>query len=186
MLSITIPDTPATEMWNEETNEFVSVPARKGATIQLEHSLISISKWESKWHKSYLSSRERTVEETLDYIRCMTLSKDVDPELYQRLSADNFREIDAYIKNPMTATTVKSKPGKGPSRRIVTSEIIYSWMIDAEIPFSCEKWHLNRLLMLIQVRNEQAKPGKNMSKKSILKDNAALNAARKSKMKTRG
>lgn len=186
MLPITIPDTPATEMWNEETNEFVSVPARKGATIQLEHSLMSISKWESKWHKSYLSTKQKTVEEYLDYIRCMTLTKDVDPDIYQRLSEENFRQINNYIQDSMTATTVHSRNKKGPSMRIVTSEIIYSWMIDAEIPFSCEKWHLNRLLMLIQVRNEQANPGKKMSKKSIMKDNTALNAARRQKLRSKG
>ena len=187
MLQLTIPDAPEKEMWDENRNEFVLVPACKGATIQLEHSLKTVSKWESKWHKSFISTREKTTEEFIDYIRCMTLTKDVRPELYNNLTVENLKEIDAYIKDPMTATTIKRKPGKGPSRKIITSEQIYSWMVDAEIPFDpCEKWHLNRLLVFIEVRNASADPGKKMSKKSIMKNNSALNAARRAKMHSKG
>ena len=174
-------------MWNDDTEEFVTVPGCKGATIQLEHSLISVSKWEAKWHKSYSSTKEKTVEEAIDYIRCMTLTKDVRPEVYEHLTLDNLKQVDAYINDPMSATKIRRKQGKGASRRIVTAEIIYSWMIDAEIPFEpCQKWHLNRLLMLIEVCNERSNPGKKMSPKKILKDNAALNAARRKKMGTKG
>ena len=186
MLQLTIPDAPEETMWDESTEEFVTRPGCKGATIQLEHSLISVSKWESKWHKSYLSTRERTVEEAIDYIRCMTLTKDVRPEVYEHLTVENIKQVDAYIKDPMSATTIKRKPGKGPTRKIITSEVIYSWMIESEVPFSCEKWHLNRLLTLIEVRNERSNPGKKMSPKSVMKNNAALNAARRSKMHSKG
>lgn len=186
MLQLIIPDAPATEYWDEDKNEFVVQPASKGATIQLEHSLISVSKWESKWHKSFISTKEKTAEEFIDYIRCMTLTKDVKPEIYLNLTTDNLSEIDAYIKDPMTATTIKRKPGKGASNKIITSEQIYSWMISCEIPFSCEKWHLNRLLTLIEVCNANANPGKKMNPKSIMKNNTALNAARRSKMHSKG
>ena len=186
MLQLNVPAAPAEEMFDESTQEFVIRPSFNGATIQLEHSLVSISKWESKWHKAYLNNKEQTPEEFLDYIRCMTLTKDVKPEVYDHLTVDNIKQIQEYITNPMSATVIKKRPGKGPSRKIITSEVIYSWMIDNEIPFSCEKWHLNRLMMLLQVCGERANPGKKMSKKSILKDNAALNAARRKQMGSLG
>lgn len=186
MLQLKIPDAPDTELWDENVEEFVPRPGCKGATLQLEHSLIAVSKWESKWHKSFFSTREKTVEETIDYIRCMTLNKDVRPEVYEHLTLENLKEVNDYIQDPMTATTIKRKPGKGPSRKIVTSEVIYSWMIGCEIPFTCEKWHLNRLLMLIEVCNEQNAPAKKMSKKSIMKNNASLNAARRNAMHSKG
>ena len=185
-LPLTIPDAPETEFWDERRNEFVLRPAIKGATIQLEHSLLSVRKWESKWHKSFTSTREKSVAEFIDYIRCMTLTKNVRPEVFDILTADNLREIDAYIKDPMTATTIKRKPGKGPSRRIITAERIYSWMIDCEIPWEAERWHLNQLLTLIEVRNAEAEPSKKMSPKALMKSNTALNAARRSKMGSKG
>ena len=187
MLQLVIPPSPATELWDENKLEFVPQPEFKGATIQLEHSLMTVSRWESKWHKSYTNTKDKTVEETIDYIRLMTLSKNVDPDVYNHLTIENFKEINRYINDPMTATTIKRKPGKGPSRKIVTAEVIYSWMIDAEIPFEpCEKWHLNRLLALIEVRGAMANPGKKMSPKSIMKSNAALNASRRAKMHSKG
>lgn len=188
MLQLTIPAAPESELWDEDKCEFVPQPGFRGAVIQLEHSLIAVSRWESKWHKSFSSTLEKTPEEFIDYIRCMTLTKNVDPMVYNYLTMDNLRQIDQYIKDPMTATTVKRKPGKGrgPSRKIVTSEQIYSWMIDCEIPWEAEKWHLNRLMTLIEVRNASANPGKKMSPKSILKSNSALNAARRSQMHTKG
>lgn len=186
MLQLTIPPAPATELWDEDKCEFVTQPAFNGASIQLEHSLIAVSKWESKFHKSFSSTKEKTAEEFLYYIQCMTISKNVDNSVYEHLTVENLKDIDSYIKDPMTATTIRRKPGKGPSNKIVTSEQIYSWMIDAEIPWNAEKWHLNRLLTLIEVRNASANPGKKMSPKSIMKNNAALNAARRSKMQSKG
>lgn len=186
MLQLTIPDVPETEFWDEDRCEFVIRPAIKGATIQLEHSLVAISKWESKWHKSFISTRDKTPEEFIDYIRCMTLTKNIQPELFEALTEDNLKAIEKYMTDPMTATTVKRKPGKAPSRKIITSEQIYSSMIDAEVPFCCEKWHINRLFMLLEVRGASADPGKKMSPKSIMKSNAALNAARRRKMHSKG
>lgn len=187
MLQLTIPDAPAASFWDENKEVFVEVPECKGAVVQLEHSLISISKWESKWHKSYLSTKEKTPEEIIDYIRCMNLTKNVRPEVFDHLTEENIKQVFDYINDPMTATTIKRKPGKGASRKVITSEQIYSWMIDAEMKVDYfDKWHINRLLTMIELRNIGANPGKKMSQKNIMKDNAALNAARRAKSHSRG
>ena len=178
MLTITIPEQ---ELFNELTNEFVSTKAR---TIQLEHSLVSISKWESKWNKPFLSKDEKTIEQTLDYIQCMTITQNIDPMVYRFLTDDNIRDINDYIDAPMTATTF---PDKGSiSREIITSEVIYYWMISLNIPMECQKWHLNRLLTLIRVCNVKNAPAKKMSRKEIMNRNAALNAARRKKLNSKG
>lgn len=186
MLQLVVPDSQDEEFWDENNCEFVIKPGCKGGTLQLEHSLLSVSKWESKWHKVYSSPKPKTVEEIIDYIRCMTINKDARPELYDHLTIDNLQEVDKYINDPMTATKISRKPGKGTTRKEISSELIYSWMIDCEIPFSCEKWHLNRLLTLIGVCNERNAPSKKMSKKSLMKQNASLNAARRGQMHTKG
>lgn len=178
MLTITIPEQ---ELFNELTNEFVSTKAR---TIQLEHSLVSISKWESKWNKPFLSKDEKTIEQTLDYIQCMTITQNIDPMVYRFLTDDNIRDINDYIDAPMTATTF---PDKGStSREIITSEVIYYWMISLNIPMECQKWHLNRLLTLIRVCNVKNAPVKKMSRKEIMNRNATLNAARRKKLNSKG
>ena len=159
MLTITIPEQ---ELFNELTNEFVRT---KSHTIQLEHSLVSLSKWESKWNKPFLSKDDKTIEQTLDYIQCMTITQNIDPMVYRFLTDENIRDINDYIDAPMTATTF---PDKGyPSREIITSEIIYYWMISLNIPMECQKWHLNRLLTLIRVCNVKNAPAKKMSRKEI-------------------
>lgn len=168
------------EQYNEETNEFVTI---KPQTIKLEHSLVSISRWESKWHKPFLSS-DKTREEVLDYIRCMTINQ-VDPTVYFSLSAKNFQDINDYIQDSMTATTIKKMPGMH-NNETVTSELIYYWMVAYEIPFECEKWHINRLLTLIKICNIKNQPAKNMSKREIIEQNRALNAARRQKWHTKG
>lgn len=181
MLQITIPDE---EFWDEAKEEFVYV---KGQTLQLEHSLISISKWEAKWHKSFLSSKQPiTQEETVDYIRCMTITKNVDPSVYERLSTANYKEINDYMAETMTATFFREDKSQRSSREPVTAELIYYWMISLGIPMECQKWHLNRLLTLIQVCNVKNAPPKKRSKKEILSQNAALNAARRKQFGTRG
>lgn len=180
MLQITI---PATEQFNEETNEFVTTKAQ---TLQLEHSLISLSKWESKWCKSFIDSKDKTTEETLDYVRCMTLTSNVKPEVYQCLTQQNIADINAYIDAPMTATVFNNMGDKGGQKDVITSELIYYWMIANNIPFECEKWHLNRLITLIRVCNIKNAPPKKMSKRDIMSRNAALNAARRQKMNSRG
>ena len=180
MLNISI---PATELWDEKNEEFIYV---KEQSLQLEHSLVSISKWESKHCKPYLSTREKTDEETLDYIRCMTLTQNVKPIVYKCLSQKNMKEILDYIDAPMTATTFSESDAKRGGGELVTSEIIYYWMIAFGIPFECRKWHLNRLLTLIKVCSIKSKSPRRMSRRDIAKQNTAINALRKKRYGTRG
>lgn len=180
MLVITI---PATEMFDENKQEFFTLEEQK---LQLEHSLVSLSKWESKWCKAFLTKNEKTIEETLDYIRCMTITQNVDPSVYSRLTRSNIEEINNYIAAPMTATTFNENGQKSNNREIVTSELIYYWMIALNIPMECQKWHLNRLLTLIRVCNIKNTPPKKMSKRDIASRNASLNAARRKKLNTKG
>lgn len=175
MLRITVLED---EQWDERKQEFVY---KKGQTLQLEHSLISLSKWESKWCKPFLSRQEKTLEETLDYIKCMTLTQNVDPDVYNYLTTDNIKQINQYIDAPMTATTISEKATGRANREQVTAELIYYWMIALNIPFECQKWHLNRLLTLIRVCNIKNQPPKKRSKKDLLKHHAAVNAARRKK-----
>lgn len=181
MLQIVVPISP--EGWDERRQEFV---APRTQILQLEHSLVSLRKWESKWCKPFLSKTDKTDEEVLDYVKCMTLTQHVDPEIYDHLTADNYREINKYIEAPMTATTFsEDKTSKG-SREIVTAELIYHWMIALNIPFECQKWHLNSLLTLIRVCNIKNSPPKKMSKSDLMRRNAALNASRRRQHNSRG
>lgn len=180
MLKITIPED---EYFDESTQSFVYV---KKETLQLEHSLVSISKWEAKWNKPFLSQDEKTLEETIDYIKCMTVTQNVRPSVYERLTNKNFEEINAYIEAPMTATTFSEDKTKRASREIITSEIIYYWMIAHNIPSEYQKWHLNRLLTLIRVCNIKNAPPKKMSKRDTMRRNASLNAARRKRLNSRG
>lgn len=180
MLQITI---PAVELWDERKQEFVTT---KEQTLQLEHSLVSISKWESKWCKPFLSKQEKTFEETLDYIKCMTITQNVDPEVYNYLTTKNIEEINNYINAPMTATYFSDDKIAKTSREQITAELIYYWMIALNIPFECQKWHLNRLLTLIKVCNIKNQPPKKRNRKEIMSRNTALNAARKKQLNTKG
>ena len=180
MLTITIPER---ELWDEEREELVSV---KEQTLQLEHSLVSLSKWESKWKKPFLTKEDKTPEETIDYIRCMTLTPNVKPEVYKCLTHDNITKINNYISDPMTATTINMHGLSKGGKEIVTSELVYYWMVALNIPFECQKWHLNRLITLIQVCNVKNTPPKKMSKRDIMSRNAALNAARRKKYNSKG
>lgn len=182
MLTITIPDK---EAWDEINECFMTV---KGQTISLEHSLVSISKWESKWHKPFLENKDLSTEEILDYIRCMTLTKNVNPEIYNMLDNDTVKQITDYISNPMTATWFTEKEGnkrKG-KNQVITSEIVYYWMVSLQIPMECQRWHFNRLMTLIRVCNEKNAPQKKMSKREIMNKNRALNEARKRSLNTNG
>lgn len=179
MLKITI---PARETFNEITQEFVTI---KEQHLQLEHSLVSISKWESKWRKPFLSDKNKSNEEIIDYIRCMNITQNVDPNVFLFLTNSNLKEINDYIDSPMTATWF-NESNKKTNREIITSEIIYYWMISLNIPFECQKWHLNRLLTLIKVCSEKNAPSKKMSKREIMTRNKALNEARRKASHSKG
>lgn len=180
MLKIII---PSIEKYDEEKNEFIY---SKEQILELEHSLVSISKWESKWHKAFLSNTEKTSEETIDYIKCMTLNK-VSDDIYSYLSNDVIEQVKNYIDEPMTATTINHNKTNGSSKHeITTSELIYYWMIALTIPFECQKWHLNRLLTLINVCNIKNSPPKKMSRREAMQRNKSVNAARKAKMNSGG
>lgn len=179
MLEITV---APREYYDEANNQFITVPEQK---LVLEHSLISLSKWESKWHIEFLSDKARTVEQQIDYIRCMTVNKSVNQMAYYGLTKKQLAEIGAYIEDPMTATkfTDDQRPGR---KKIITSEVIYSWMVDLGIPVEFERWHLNRLITLIRVLNETHKPKKKMSKKDTFDKYEELNAKRRAKTGTKG
>lgn len=180
MLTITI---PAREMFDDRTQTFLST---KEQTLQLQHSLVSLSKWESKWHKPFLAKQDKTNEELTDYIRCMTVTQNVDPVVYNGLTKKNIDEIKAYIDDPMTATTFHNIPQNGNNGELPTSELIYYWMISHNIPMECQKWHLNRLLTLIRICNVKNAPAKKMNRKDVINRYAALNAARRNKMNSKG
>lgn len=174
---------PALEFWDEKREEFVLVGEQ---TLSLEHSLISISKWEAKWHKRFLSKETKSYEETIDYIRCMTLTQKVNPVVYYSLTEENLRKINHYIEDPMTATSFNDEKKSGGSGEAVTSELIYYWMVSFRIPWECEKWHLARLLTLIRICEIKNQPPKKRSRREILANNAALNAARRKRLNSKG
>lgn len=180
MLQLTI---PAIELWDERVERFVN---REALTLELEHSLVSLSKWESKWCKAFLGKAEKTDEEVRDYVRCMTLTPNVDPDIYNYLTNENWEQINNYIQAPMTATTfAEDKTARG-GRKIITSEVIYSWMFSLQISMECQYWHLNKLLTQIRACSVLNQSPKKMSKRDIMSQNAALNAARRQKLGSKG
>ena len=182
MLRITI---PATEYFNEETNEFIS--GGDAIEVRLEHSLVSISKWESKWEKAFLGKKEKTDEELLDYIRCMTITPDVPKDAYLRLTPALYKEIEDYINAPMTAIKFpKDNKSSQGMKDVVTSDLIYYWMIAYNIPVEFQRWHLNRLLALIRVCNMKNSPPKKSNPKDVLRRHAAINKANRRRYKSRG
>lgn len=174
---------PSDELWDEAKNEFVYVESQ---TLSLEHSLVSLSKWESKWCKPFLSDEAKTVEETIDYIRCMTITQNVNPAVYKCITVDNFSQVRQYIEAPMTATRFFQEGNTKPNREKITAELIYYWMISLNIPFECQKWHLNRLLTLIRVCSIKNQPPKKMSMKEIMSRNTALNESRRKALHSKG
>ena len=175
-------DVPDIEIYDELKNEFSTIKGRK---LQLEHSLISISKWEQKWEKPFLTDAPRSMAEIRDYIRCMTITQNVDEDLYSYLPVSTIEEIFAYINRKMTAATFKDDH-RGRSRAVITAEDIYYLMFSNNIPLECQTWHLNRLLALIRTFSVKNEPPKKMSKKAILAQNRELNAARRKALGTRG
>lgn len=182
MLTITVPEQ---ELFDEATNEFVVVSA---ITLELEHSLVSLSKWESEFETPFMEDTPRTTEQTLGYIRAMTLAPDVPESTYYRLDNSHIEQISAYIDRKMTATWFTNHAPKraSGSGEKVTAELIYYWMIALDIPVAFETWHLKRLLTLIQVCNLKNQPAKKMPRKEAMTQQASLNAARKAQMGTTG
>lgn len=188
MLEITIPDR---ELINNKTNEIINV---KGVTLQLEHSLISIKKWEANWHKPFLNKQDKTIEEIKDYIKCMTLNKNnIDHLVYDYMPTDAIKIIVDYIKDPMIAPLYFSNDdgtelgtGQANKREAVTAEIIYYWMIACNIPFECQKWHLNQLITLIKIINLKNAPPKKMDPKQEAARRRAINTQRRAKWNTKG
>jgi hypothetical protein len=170
------------EAFNEVTSTFIDAV---DVVLNLEHSLVSLSKWESKWEIPFLASQRKTDEQTLDYISMMNLGANFPPGLFAHFSNENYREIDAYIDAKMTATTF-SEQKKTPSMETITSELIYYWMTAFTIPFECQYWHLNRLLALIKVCNEKNAPPKKMSRAEVIAQNRRLNDQRRREMGSKG
>jgi hypothetical protein len=179
MLTITV---PGVEHFDEDTEEFVSVG---DVVLELEHSLVSLSKWEEIFEKPFLGKEDKTSDEVMAYIKLMTLSK-VPEEVFLKLSESNISDIDKYINAKRTATWFNEAPGAPPAREVITSELIYYWMVAFNIPFECQYWHLNKLFTFIRVCNiKQAKP-KKMSRSELAQRNRELNAQRKKQLGTTG
>jgi len=169
---------PGIEMYDEVKNEFSYT---KDTVIQLEHSLVSVSKWESKWKKSFLNTKNKTNLEMLDYIKCMCITQNIADDVFRGLTSEQFEIIDSYINDPMTATKIKDDNNKGGPKDAITSELIYYWMISLQIPMECQKWHLNRLLTLINVCNIKNTPPKKMSKSDLYSRHRSVNAMNRAK-----
>lgn len=188
MLEIIIPEQHY-EIFDDDKNIFLPTIDIKETKIQLEHSLISLKKWEEKWHKPFLKDDDKSYDETIDYIRCMTLTHNIDPMVYKYIPQDVANQVIEYIKNPMTATWFKDNTLIGAqksSREIITAEIIYYWMVALNIPSEYQKWHLNQLLTLIKVVSiKNGKPEK-VDKMTAAKQRAELNAQRRKKFNTTG
>ena len=181
MLSINI---KSRELFDERTSEFITV---KGGTLKLEHSLVSISKWESKWKIPFLSKKKKTNAQIDDYIRCMSVNGDPDPILIASISSEDKNRIIDYIEEKQTATWFTNLDDKRDTKSdIITSERIYYWMIIHHIPHEYEKWHLSRLLTLIEICNRENTPPKKMTQAEIIARNKALNAERKARLHSRG
>ena len=172
MLEITI---VKPEEYDEKNDLFIKP---KQYVLKLEHSLVSLSKWESKWCKPFLTKKPKSVEEWRDYVRCMTTTQNVDPEAYRYITNDHFRQIDEYMNAPMTATTLP-KDNRSPNRETVTSELIYYWMTVFNIPTEYQKWHLNRLLTLINVCSFKNNPPKKKTQSELLAHHRSVNASRR-------
>lgn len=180
MLTITIPDT---ELFNEMNQEFETEP---GAVVELEHSLVSLSKWESKWEKPFLGPETKSTDEALGYVEAMVLTPNLPARILENLQSDHLETINDYINQKMTASWFKEDPNKRPGREVITAEIIYYWMISLQIPFECQTWHLNRLLTLIRVCQQKNAPQKKMGRAEMIQERRRLNEERRAQYGTRG
>jgi hypothetical protein len=177
---------PEQEFWNERTEKF---SYKKGCSLKLEHSLISISKWEAIWHVSFFDTK-LSEEQLLSYIQCMSLGPEIDLETVLRLTQDNIKEIVDYMKDPMTASSVKESKGPQQRRRErITSEYIYYLMIRYNIPDRYDQWHINRLIMLIRIcsaKEAEANPQKKTNSRELMREYDSINERNKARFNTRG
>lgn len=179
VLEITIPQT---SLYDEVNNLFIDVDEQK---LTLKHSLVSVAKWEARWHTPFLDKKNKTYEQTIDYIRCMTLNKNVDQSVYKAITNDIIEKVDSYINDSMTAVVFKKDDSSNGSE-IVTAELVYYWMTALNIPYECRKWHFNRLITLIRVCNIKNSPDKKMSKRQTASHYKELNKARRKKYNSKG
>lgn len=180
MLAIRVEDQ---ELFDEESSKFIP---QEGFELELEHSLLSLSEWESKWEKPFLAAKELTDEETLDYVRCMIVSPNPPPDALEKLSPEHLVAITEYIERKMTATWFRDDGQKTGPVETITAELVYYWMTIHHIPFECERWHLNRLFTLIRICDVKSTPPKKMSPEEIAQRNHELNKARREKLGTKG
>ena len=180
MLEIVVPES---EYYDEARQQFITYPAQR---LKLEHSLLSVSKWESKWEKPFLGDATKTDEETRDYISCMCINSGVSPEVFSRIPPSVLNDISTYVGAKMSATWFAEEKKSSASREVITSELVYYWMVALAIPFECEKWHFNRLLTLIRVCHAKNAPSKKMSTQELLARNRSLNKARREALNTTG
>ena len=180
MLKIVV---PGVEMFDEKSQEFVTID---NFVLELEHSLVSLSKWESKYERPFLDQNEKSTEEVLDYVKMMVVSPNFPPGVFEKLTEENISAINSYLDAKMTATWFSDAPGAPQAKEVITSELIYYWMISFQIPFECETWHLNRLFTLIRVCNVKAAKPKKMTRAEIAARNRDLNARRKAELGTKG
>lgn len=178
MLTITIND----EYWDDDA-EIFRYP--EVAVLQFEHSLVSLSKWEAKFHKPFLTPDKKTEEEMFGYVECMLIS-DIDPKILQRLTESDVRQLDAYINDPMTGSTISELPQKGRSSERISAELIYFWMSNYQIDYECRTWHLNQLFTLIKIHHAKTQKPKKMSKSARAQQMAELNAQRRAATGSRG
>lgn len=180
MLTITV---PGVELFDETAGKFQT---SQDFVLNLEHSLVSLSKWEQIYEKPFLGRDEKSNEEVIGYIKCMTITPEAPPEVYSRLSTQNLEDVNTYINAKMSATWFSDNQKSGPAKEIITSEVIYYWIISFNIPLECENWHLNRLFTLIRVISMKNSPSKKMSPREVAERNRALNEQRRAQLKTRG
>lgn len=174
---------PGGEFWDERTEKFIYTEPK---TLVLEHSLVSIQKWESKWNKAFLTKEEKSLAEMLDYMKCMTITQNVDPKTYLCLTKNNIEEIVEYMNAPMTATKINDRTQRRPNHEIITAELIYYWMIMFGVPFECRKWHINQLIALIRVCEIKGQKQKKRNPNDVLQEYASINAARRKLHNTKG
>jgi hypothetical protein len=173
---------PGVELWDEASQQFIDT---EDYSLELEHSLVSLSKWESSLEKPFLGIEKKTTEEVLFYIKCMAISPGVPDDVYARLTKENYQQIDAYLNAKMTATWFQEERAAR-SRETITAELIYYWMFSAGIPLECENWHLNRLFTLIRIFSAKSSPAKKMSRRDLAAQRTALNEQRRNQLNTHG